>query len=128
MADLAALLIQYKRTLRRLRIKRRLLPWTSFQFGARWHRFGSQSLVSAKELTVFEARWGILLPEHYRAFLETVGNGSAGPYYGLSPLAEWSAPDSEENLPADLLRKEFDPGESSASGLAPGALRICNAG
>lgn len=34
----------------------------------------------------FEARYNVKLPPEYVFFITQVGNGGAGPYYGLYPL------------------------------------------
>lgn len=36
----------------------------------------------------YENKYNIKLPEEYIFFLTQVGNGGAGPYYGLYPLEE----------------------------------------
>ena len=38
------------------------------------------------QIKVFESNWQIALPADYRLFLALVGNGGAGPYYGLMSL------------------------------------------
>jgi hypothetical protein len=48
------------------------------------HRFGP-ALPSARA-KAFESAHSINLPPDYRCFLTTIGNGGAGPYYGLAPL------------------------------------------
>ena len=53
------------------------------RFGAYSHRY--KLFPPAREETIqrFEAQEGIRLPEEYRDFQLFVGNGGAGPYYGL---------------------------------------------
>ncbi|MCA9112451.1 MAG: SMI1/KNR4 family protein [Planctomycetaceae bacterium] len=36
---------------------------------------------------MFQRRHGILLPDDYREFITEIGDGGAGPYYGVKPLA-----------------------------------------
>ena len=56
-------------------------------FGAEVHEFRMNPPLSEQDLLAFEAEHGILLPEDYRAFLQCIGNGGAGPFYGILPLA-----------------------------------------
>jgi hypothetical protein len=121
------LLARYQRVLRRLRLKH-LLPWTPFEFGARWHKFAALPKASTTLLSEFEDNWGISLPRTYRTFLESLGNGFAGPYYGITPIEEWGAPENPSDLPQDFLRTTFSPEAPRILGLVPGAMRICNMG
>jgi hypothetical protein len=60
---------------------------TSFRvFGAKEHRYRLGPPLSESELTAFEFANRIRLPDDYRRFLAVVGNGGAGPFYGLEPL------------------------------------------
>jgi hypothetical protein len=118
----------YSRELRHLRVARFLTPWRAPQFGVRWHGFRCEPRASVAYLAEFENRWAITLPAEYRALLMKVGNGCAGPYYGLSPLDEWCAPWLQEEVPPDTLSSPFTAEGGRSDGLARGALRICNAG
>lgn len=60
-------------------------------FGANGHRYLFHAPCSESELARFEARYGIALPKDYRGFLLEVGNGGAGPYYGVFKLGEMDA-------------------------------------
>lgn len=55
-------------------------------FGAEAHRFRPHPPVPEPEVAAFEARHRVVLPTDYRGFLTHVGNGGAGPAYGLFPL------------------------------------------
>lgn len=53
------------------------------RFGAYSHKYKLSAPVSEETLLEFEKQYQIQLPEEYRDFLKLVGNGGAGPYYGL---------------------------------------------
>jgi hypothetical protein len=55
-------------------------------FGSEQHRYGLGPTLSESELAAFESAHRVRLPEYYRRFLAVVGNGGAGPAYGLEPL------------------------------------------
>jgi len=55
-------------------------------FGAGEHEFKLNPPRSEAEVTAFEAKHGIRLPGDYRQFIAEIGNGGAGPYYGVSQL------------------------------------------
>src|SRR5262245_438587 len=84
-----------------------------------------------REVSEFELKWRITLPDDYRAFLLRVGNGHLGNQeirFGMSPLHRWCEPwdGSETQLDAETLVKRFD--ATSEADLVPGALRVCNVG
>lgn len=53
------------------------------RFGADSHQYKLSPPASEETIQTFEEQEGIRLPEEYRDFLLFVGNGGAGPYYGL---------------------------------------------
>jgi hypothetical protein len=55
-------------------------------FGAGRHRYRLGARLSESKVTRFERRYGITLPASYRAFVTEIGDGGAGPYYGLYRL------------------------------------------
>lgn len=63
-------------------------------FGASSHKYQMNEKLSEDEICDFEQKHLITLPDEYGAFLKNVGNGGAGPYYGLQTL--------EDSLFADL--------------------------
>lgn len=57
-------------------------------FGAQKHGYSFGPLVPGRTLRAFEKKYGVVLPDDYRAFLEGFGNGGAGPFYGIFRLGE----------------------------------------
>ena len=57
-------------------------------FGAKKHKYLFNDVKTELELVKFEEKHKIKLPEGYRQFLLQVGNGGAGPYYGLETLED----------------------------------------
>ena len=57
-------------------------------FGAETHRFELNPFVRKSVIANFEAKCGVALPEDYRRFITEVGNGGAGPYYGVFKFRE----------------------------------------
>jgi hypothetical protein len=57
-------------------------------FGAESHRFRTHPPLTEQAVRQFEAKHRLTLPVEYRGFLLHVGNGGAGPAYGLFKLGE----------------------------------------
>jgi hypothetical protein len=57
-------------------------------FGADKHKYHLAPTLSNEEVSHLEAQYKMTLPEGYRRFLLEVGDGGAGPYYGLHSLSE----------------------------------------
>ena len=55
-------------------------------FGANFHGFVLNDPIADWQLDAFERRHCVKLPEDYRWFISRVGNGGAGPFYGVFPL------------------------------------------
>lgn len=68
-------------------------------FGAGTHRYFLRPCLSAKDTDAAERRLGIVLPFALRTFYAGVGNGVAGPYYGLKPAAQLRGYRPAENYP-----------------------------
>jgi hypothetical protein len=54
-------------------------------FGAQHHEYELFSRLSDEELAEIEQWLGVAFPKELRAFYQEVGDGIAGPYYGLNP-------------------------------------------
>jgi hypothetical protein len=69
---------------------RNSLAWLSASspraFGAESHRFQLNESLTESDVNAFEERHSIALPGDYRHFLTHIGNGGAGPFYGVFPL------------------------------------------
>src|ERR1700730_8023674 len=57
-------------------------------FGSTEHRFNTNPVLPEKSVRDFEELHRIALPKDYRSFLLRVGNGGAGPGYGIFKLGE----------------------------------------
>jgi HEAT repeat protein len=58
-------------------------------FGSETHRFVLRQPLSEAAAAGFEQDHGVLLSAEHREFVIRLGDGGAGPYYGLLPLADW---------------------------------------
>ncbi|MCE7061993.1 SMI1/KNR4 family protein [Dyadobacter sp. CY343] len=78
-------------------------------FGARKHRYTFDAPISIAEAEQFEHTYAIQLPAEYKYFITQIGNGGAGPYYGVRPLQDFQAHyvHHEVELPAMDLHKPF---------------------
>lgn len=56
------------------------------RFGADSHKYRLNPPALEKTIATFETHFGVSLPEGYRNFLLWIGNGGAGPFYGLYSL------------------------------------------
>lgn len=55
-------------------------------FGANFHKYKINKKLKERELIDFEKLNDLKIPEDYRQFLTSIGNGGFGPFYGLLPL------------------------------------------
>jgi hypothetical protein len=55
-------------------------------FGADSHRYQLRPCIDQSKIVDFERQYSVRLPNDYRDFLMYVGNGGAGPYYGILGL------------------------------------------
>jgi hypothetical protein len=79
-------------------------------------------------LAAFESQWRVVLPAEFKTVLTEVGNGSGGPYYGLSPLESWCQPWDPSELDSAILTRPFLPHAPRERAVHDGAMRVCNAG
>jgi hypothetical protein len=84
---------------------------TNFEvFGSPTHKYQLNPVVRIDEINRFENLYKIKLPEPFRGFLTTLGNGGAGPSYGLFPLGimddgfDMSAWDDDFVKPSEKFR------------------------
>ncbi|MEU7001453.1 SMI1/KNR4 family protein [Nonomuraea sp. NPDC046570] len=92
-------------------------------FGAREHRYRFMPPLDEAALEAIEARIGVRLPADYRTFLTRLGNGGAGPYYGVHGLRpddawarfhpfpfmeEWEPPDLDDEGYDDVMEAAFE--------------------
>ncbi len=94
-------------------------------FGAGSHQYRLNPVIAPEEVRRFEAQYRVNLPREYVFFLTEVGNGGAGPYYGLYPLEKLAmyteclgryTQEEAENLPAFIDRKMTDRDWAAAVG------------
>jgi hypothetical protein len=135
----------------------RASPHSGRVFGASLHRFEFNPVLTEDGVSCFESRFRVRLPTEYRRFLTEVGNGGAGPCYGLFPVgmvnegddhvpwerADWLVGDPSLPFPhTGEWNTEFDPDEEGVSdeafaaaeaanwspALVSGAIPICHRG
>ena len=57
-------------------------------FGANSHKYKLNAAIEISALERFETEIGVKLPSCYRDFILLIGNGGAGPRYGIWPIGE----------------------------------------
>ncbi|MFF5403459.1 SMI1/KNR4 family protein [Streptomyces misionensis] len=78
------------------------------RFGAPYHGYRLQPLLSEEAIRSFEQLHGVTLPASYRDFLGTVAGGGAGPQYGLlGPAEEVDDEEVLHDLRTECLRAGF---------------------
>lgn len=101
-------------------------------FGAREHRYRFEPPLDEATLEDVETRIGVRFPADYRTFLTRLGNGGAGPYYGVHgvrPDGSWTRfgpfPFTEEWEPPTDDEGYDDAMEAAFEGLLPVAEHGC---
>ena len=120
MAELAHALRQLRERDKRFRV-----------FGSSSHKYISGPKLREAHLKKFEQEHCIRLPEDLRLFLQRIGNGGAGPFYGLEPLdkaAQYG--DLSKPFPFTQATDFYadDTTEIDARDEHPGALLLCEEG
>jgi hypothetical protein len=64
-------------------------------FGSNEHHFKLNAPLGEAEVLAFERQHAIRLPLDYRRFLIELGNGGAGPFYGIHPLGAFDRANGE---------------------------------
>lgn len=92
-------------------------------FGAREHRYRFEPPLDEAALEAVEARVGVRFPADYRTFVTRLGNGGAGPYYGVHGLRpdaawarfrpfpfmkEWEPPDADDEDYDEIMEAAFE--------------------
>ncbi|GBF75082.1 hypothetical protein PA598K_03464 [Paenibacillus sp. 598K] len=72
-------------------------------FGASTHNYQVNEKLTAKELADWQATYQIKLPEPYAQFLTEVGDGGAGPFYGLYSLEKATSYTESDALTATCM-------------------------
>jgi SMI1 / KNR4 family (SUKH-1) len=78
------------------------------RFGSAAHRYLLNQPLTPSEVAAFESQYGVSLPEDYRSFLLEVGDGGAGPFYGVFRLDRSDLPARcDDDLLPGFLAGEF---------------------
>jgi hypothetical protein len=72
-------------------------------FGSVKHKYQLNPTLSIDKIREFELTHNIFLPNGYANFLTHIGNGGAGPFYGLEPLENALFDDLDYKRPDSLL-------------------------
>lgn len=124
-----AQILDLKRLIDTLRERDR--EYRVFGSGGEWggHHYLLRPPLAERQLVEFERRYGVKLPRDYRLFLSLVGDGGAGPFYGVIPLVEASR-SSDLSAPfawTDKHRLQTEE-EFKLWNRRPGYLEICHHG
>lgn len=78
------------------------------QVGAAAHRYALNAPLTEREVSAFESLHGISLPEEYRRFVIEIGDGGAGPMYGLYRLDRSDLPEfADDDRAVGFLAESF---------------------
>jgi hypothetical protein len=96
-------------------------------FGSERHAYRFNPPLSPQEVQSFEAVHDVSLPTPYRRFVTELGNGGAGPFYGVLPL-ELELPELLQPFPFTQVSTLPDGDEEVWKGRIPGAITIAEYG
>jgi hypothetical protein len=82
-------------------------------FGAGTHEYFLRPCLSTSALNTVERRLGTVLPSALRSFYAEVGDGVAGPYYGLKPGAELTGYHTDRDYPGIEVLKQVAAAEGT---------------
>ena len=72
-------------------------------FGSERHKYKLNQVLSEEEIAEFEETYSVSLPKDYRLYLQYIGNGGAGPYYGIEKLLDSLFEDLDYKKPNDKV-------------------------
>jgi hypothetical protein len=77
--------------------------------GSNGHRFTLNAPLVEAEVAAFERQHAISRPVDYRRFLMELGNGGAGPYYGVHPIGAFDGATGEVEAWGDFIGSLAEP-------------------
>lgn len=99
-----------RQTVRSRLLLKSVLDPLRWNFGASEHRYRVNPPIDEQLLASFETEQHVVLPDDYKRFLVEVGDGGAGPHYGLLPFGRSLGPgDIRKPFP---LTEAFTPDDS----------------
>lgn len=96
-------------------------------FGSKEHLYQFRPTITESEVQSFEREHNITLPSDYRQFILEIGNGDAGPFYGLASL-RWAG---TLHKPFPFITTTDTDAEGTYNGAPdeyPGVLKFCHQG
>ncbi len=101
-------------------------------FGSDVHQYRLNPVLTETEIVTFENNNNISLPKDYRFFLNKMGNGGAGPFYGVHTLEQASNEWHDLTTPFPFIESATDEQEAKwgywDDSPLPGVLEICHEG